>query len=130
MATKLLRDKLIEFYNTNKDKIDTCHFTFGNQQMFYKGWMEVINQKAQTVLSRLPKNERIEYLKKERIPKQYRGTPFGEAYDKLEYLLTKMLSFEYTEYSFMECIKYYKGCEKYVDDILVWLKEKETATEN
>lgn len=129
MSVKLLRDELIEFYQQHKNNTNVSKFDTDDLYKYYKGWMGVVCQKANPVLNRLTQKEKLEYLKKERIPKHYRGTPFGEAYDKLELLVSRMLGFEYTKYPYEECASYYQSCEKYCDDLLIWLKEKEEPKE-
>lgn len=126
MGVKLEQDMLIEYYQQHKSNMDPRSTTVEQQQMFYKGWIGTIQKKVNPILNRLSNKEKLEFLKTERLPKQYRGTVFGEAYSKLEYLMDKMLSFEYTRYTYDECIKFYASCEKYADDVLTWLKGKET----
>lgn len=125
MGVKLLQDELIEFYQQHKDSISPSTAQ-EDQQKFYKGWIGTIQNKVNPVLNRLNNKEKLDFLKTERLPKQFKGTVFGEAYTKLEFLIDKMVSFDYTRYTYDECMKFYASCDKYADDVLSWLKEKET----
>ena len=127
MSVKLLQDELVEFYQQHKDKISDKTATLDDQYKFYKGWIATIQEQAKPVLDRLSSKEKLEFLKHHRLPKEYNDTIFGEAYVKLEELIDKMFAFDYTRFSYTECMKFYASCDKYVTDLMTWYNSKEKS---
>ena len=125
MNVQLQKDLSINFYKKNLGKIDSSTSQSEDLFLYYRGWIESIMLKTNTVLDRMPKEGKGYYLKHERLPKEFQNTPFGEAYVKLEKLIDRMLGFEYSKDSHSECVRFFTSCEKYVDDVLAWLEANE-----
>lgn len=125
MSVRLQRDVNINFYKENLGKIDASITPSEDMFLYYKGWIESIMLKANPILDRMSNKDKEYFLKHERLPKIFQNTPFGEAYEKLEDLIEKMLGYEYSKNPHPDCMKFFTSCEKYVDNVVKWLSENE-----
>lgn len=125
MSVRLQRDYQIDYFKRNKGKVNLSNTPAEDINVYFKGWMGYILQNANIILDRMSMKNKFYFLSKGRLPKEYQKTYFGEAYEKLDNMISKMLNFDYGASSFNDCVKYYEACEKYVDDVVAWLKSKE-----